>query len=155
MQPAVPEQGAGELDEPEVVLGLFVVADQDGPAFLEPGEGALDDPAAGRMPPTLRATFTAMTKVGDVMSLADRRLDLGEVVALVEAQVLRVVDRRSRAPDNEAVQVVVAAFISWVLAAVTTTASGAPRWSVSVCRFVPSLPRSVGLGPVCAPPTVP
>lgn len=43
---AVPEQGAGELDESEVVGGVLVVADEDRPAFLEPGDGALHDPSA-------------------------------------------------------------------------------------------------------------
>jgi len=32
------------------------------------------------------------------------------------------------------------------------SAKGAPRWSVKTCLLVPNLPRSVGLGPVCAPP---
>ncbi len=37
------------------------------------------------------------------------------------------------------------------LAPVTVTASGMPRASTTMCRFDPSLPRSVGLGPVSSP----
>src|SRR5690349_23817403 len=38
------------------------------------------------------------------------------------------------------------------LAALRTTPTGAPRWSLSTCRLVPSLPRLVGSGPVASPP---
>ena len=37
VQSAVPQQGAGELREALVVLGLLVVADQDRAALLQPG----------------------------------------------------------------------------------------------------------------------
>ena len=67
----------------------------------------------------------------------------------VQTQVLRSLGRRRGTPDREAVSVVVAAFMSRVLAT-TTTASGARCSSVSVWRFVPSLRRPVGLGPVPA-----
>src|SRR4029450_2507087 len=42
-----PQQGAGELDQPTVVGGLLIVADKDRATLGQPGEGALDDPAAG------------------------------------------------------------------------------------------------------------
>src|SRR5688572_33236153 len=41
---------------------------------------------------------------------------------------------------------------SLTLAAVVRTTSGTRSASVSTWRLQPSLPRSVGLGPVCAPP---
>ena len=45
----------------------------------------------------------------------------------------------------------VAPFMSWVLAAVITTDNGMPFLSVNTCLLVPSLPLSVGLGPVLSP----
>lgn len=41
---------------------------------------------------------------------------------------------------------------SCLLAPVTVMASGMPRASTTMCRFDPSFPRSVGLGPVSCPP---
>ncbi len=39
--------GCGERDEAEGVAWLLVVADEDRPALLQPGERALDHPAVG------------------------------------------------------------------------------------------------------------
>src|SRR4051812_39798800 len=41
--------------------------------------------------------------------------------------------------------------LSWVLAALTATASGRPAASVSTCSLEPGLPRSTGSGPVGEP----
>lgn len=41
---------------------------------------------------------------------------------------------------------------SWTFAAESLTASGIPLASTTTWRFVPGLPRSVGFGPVLAPP---
>ena len=38
------------------------------------------------------------------------------------------------------------------LAPLNSTTNGTPRASTTMCRLVPSLPRSVGLGPVSWPP---
>ena len=38
------------------------------------------------------------------------------------------------------------------LAPLTNTTNGMPRASTTICRLEPSLPLSVGLGPVCWPP---
>ena len=45
--------------------------------------------------------------------------------------------------------------LSCTLAPVNTKASGRPLRSVKRWRFVPALPRSVGFGPVAAPPFLP
>ncbi len=42
--------------------------------------------------------------------------------------------------------------LSWTFAPVSFRASGMPFASVTMWRFVPSLPRSVGFGPVARPP---
>ena len=41
---AVPEQGAGQLDQPDVVGRLLVVAHQDGTGLGKPGHGVLHHP---------------------------------------------------------------------------------------------------------------
>ena len=46
----------------------------------------------------------------------------------------------------------VTSLMSWVLAEDITADSGIPFLSVRMCLFVPSLPLSVGLLPVIAPP---
>src|SRR4028118_292318 len=45
----------------------------------------------------------------------------------------------------------ISARLSWVLAALTATASGRPPASVSTCSVEPSLPRSTGFSPVSGP----
>src|SRR5512143_218487 len=45
----------------------------------------------------------------------------------------------------------ISARLSWVLAALTATASGRPVASVSTCSLEPGLPRSTGFGPVNGP----
>ena len=43
-----PEQNAGELEQPEVILGLLVPADQDRPTFGEPHQPTFDYHLRGR-----------------------------------------------------------------------------------------------------------
>lgn len=100
-------------------------------------------------------TFT--TDVRYVPSLDSRILNLLEIVSFfVKAQVLPPVFPSWSFDYYIWSSVSIAAFMSWVLAAVTTTDNGMPFWSVRTCLFVPSLlPLSVGLWPVLSPLTVP
>ena len=102
MEAAVPEQSAGELNEAAVVHGLLVVADQDRPALLQPGEGALDDPAAGGvclLACLVEFLLTDPADVRDVAAALGRCPPGRVVVGLVEAEVL-LVDARIR-PLND------------------------------------------------------
>src|SRR3990172_4777454 len=93
MEAPVPEQGAGELDEPEVVGWFLVVADEDGAALREPGEGALDDPAAGgaAVPaPLVELLLADAADVRCVAGLLGCTLAARVVVALVQAELLGV-----------------------------------------------------------------
>jgi hypothetical protein len=45
----------------------------------------------------------------------------------------------------------IAVFMSWVFAPVMKAERGVPLWSVNMCLFAPSLPLSVGFGPVFPP----
>ena len=79
------------MDEAAVVVGFFVVADQDRPAFLQPGEGALDDPAAGGVGLLAGLVEFLFADPSDVREVAGRRsgrVSGWVVVALVEAEVL-------------------------------------------------------------------
>jgi len=87
MEAPVPKKGAGELDEPEVVDGLLVVADEDRAALGEPGERALNHPATGGMAFLARLVELLLPDPADVRDVA--RLLGGAtaarvVVALVE-----------------------------------------------------------------------
>jgi len=87
MEAPVPKKGAGELDEPEVVEGLLVVADEDRSAFGEPGERALDHPATGGvalLPALVKLLLPDPADVRDVARLLGGAAAAGVVVALVE-----------------------------------------------------------------------
>ena len=65
---------------------------------------------------------------------------------------------RPRCPDRApgtASSVGAGAMLSWRFAPVRVRPSGAPRRSVTQCRLVPGRPRSVGFGPISAPPFLP
>ncbi len=92
------------MHQPPIVLHPLLEADEEFPESIVPCAGAFDNPAARWMPPTLWATFAAMAEVGCIMPLPNRRVDLRVVVPFVQTQVLRNLERRSGAPDSEAVQ---------------------------------------------------
>jgi hypothetical protein len=84
------------LDEPAVVVGFLVVADQDRPAFLEPGECALDDPAAGGvrlLAGPVELLFADPSDVRDLAGGLGCRVAGRVVVGLVETEVLRALLR--------------------------------------------------------------
>jgi hypothetical protein len=70
VQAPVPEERAGELDEGEVVGGVLVVADEDRAALREPGECALDDPAAGGVALLPRLVELLLADAADVGKVA-------------------------------------------------------------------------------------
>ena len=129
-----------------------------GPAFVpdgkpsesvQPGQGALHHPAVpaqplARLDPSTRDA--ALNAAAPKVSAANP-----VIVGFIGVQLVGPPTRpRPHGPlmggmasnkDTKTVQ-------SWRLAAVTFTASGMPWPSTTTWRFVPALPRSVGLGPV-------
>src|SRR5690348_2092389 len=98
--------------------------------------------------------FSFMTDMGYISSVDNLMLYLWKIIPFIKAQIL------SRFPWQRSIilsNVSVAAFMSWVLAAVITTDNGMPFLSVNTCLLVPSLALSVvGLGrPVLSPLKVP
>ncbi len=118
----------------------------------KPGMRALDYPA---MPSALFLVFhTATSDTSRDGTLLQVTPTASKVVALVGMQFARALRGWSFRPGTAglASSVDSNAIESCRWAPVTVAASGMPRASTTMCRFVPSLPRSVGLGLVCAPP---
>src|SRR5947207_12153802 len=89
---AEPEEGAGELDQPDVVLGLRLPPDEDAAPPGEPAVGPLDDPAPGRVRRVGRWRAVLGPAWRDVRGVVvvDGGLPAGRgVVAGIEAEVLR------------------------------------------------------------------
>src|SRR3954469_1930513 len=84
-----PEQGAGDLEEAEVVGGLLLPPDEDAAAFGQPADRALHDPAARLV--SLWSGRLLVADHGDVRGVVvvDGGFPAGVVaVALVEAEML-------------------------------------------------------------------
>lgn len=80
------DQAADEVEHGKVVLALLLPADQDAAEAVEPGVGALDDPAAGAEAGLVferLRLLAAGVDVGGEAELGYELVDLGIVVALV------------------------------------------------------------------------
>src|SRR5687768_2713845 len=87
-----PEQPTGELEQAEVILGLLLPADQDATALRQPGQRPLHHPSASRMAlGSLRPLVTDERNVRLVVVVDAGAPAILVVIALVQAQVLRVV----------------------------------------------------------------
>ena len=143
------------MEHGEVGVGPLLPADEEAAEAVEPRLGALDDPAAGSVAglalDRLRL-FAAAADVGGEAELGRELVDLGEVVALIEAEPLRPFrgwlrpldrDRLDRgAGELEVVQV-------------RTRWRDPERDALALgedAPFRPFLALSVGFGPVSSPP---
>lgn len=118
----------------------------------KPGVRTLDHPAVSSQP--FLAFYAAPGNARRDPSLFQVLPAAGKVVALVRMQFVRAFAGRPFRPGTAGIASTVRsnAIESCRLAPVTVIARGTPRASTTRCRFVPSLPRSVGLGPVSWPP---
>jgi hypothetical protein len=66
MSPSIPQQGAGELNESEMIEPILVVADEEGAALWQPSQRAFDHPAA-------RFRFLVLAGLGLLTDAADVR----------------------------------------------------------------------------------
>lgn len=101
---SVDDEGTCEMYQSTVVLHQLLEADEKFSKPIVPSTSALNDPTARRVSPAARWTFATMAEVGRVMSASGCRLDHREIVPLIEAEVLRFLERRTRAPYDNAVQ---------------------------------------------------
>ena len=92
MVPAIPDQRAGELDESEVVLCLFVIAHKDCTALAQPRQGTFHHPATGWMALLLvfiELLFADPANMRRVVVLGNSLVPGRIVEAFVQTQVLR------------------------------------------------------------------
>jgi len=94
------------MNQSQIVLGLFLPADQKLAKAIVPGASALDDPAARWMrwrSVRCHFLFSAPADVGTVRPLAGPGLNLRIVVAFVQTQMLRMVAPWCRPRHDEPV----------------------------------------------------
>ena len=129
-----------------------LIAHFQAPEAAQPGQRALDHPAIATQA-LARLDPLACDARCDAPAAA-RSPTIGIIVALIRMQLLRPPAGPSpSAPIGVmASRAVSSTWQSLTLAAETITASGKPPRSTTIWRFVPDLPRSVGLGPLASPP---
>src|SRR4051812_21843959 len=99
MQSSEPQESTGELEEAEVVLGLFLPADEDAAPAIEPGQGPFNDPAtSGESARGRRGRIPGRGDVRQVVAVEGGEVARVVVVAGVEAQVLGPVGEFDRWP---------------------------------------------------------
>ncbi len=140
----------------EVGVGAFLPAGEDAAEAVEPGVGALDDPAAcaeaGLALDRLRL-FGAAADVGGERELLGELADLLVVVGGVEAEPLRRLRRRLGPLDRDARERVAGEL---VVVQVRARRRDPDRDALALGEersFRPFLALSVGLGPVSSPPS--
>jgi hypothetical protein len=144
------------VEHRDVGVDAFLPADEDAAEAVEPGLGALDDPAARAVAGFALERLRLLPARADVRreaELGGELVHLGKVVALVEAEPLRLLcawlgpldrDRLDRGPGElEVVQV-------------RARRRNPERDALALgedAPFRPFLALSVGFGPVCSPPS--
>ena len=129
-----------------------LVADCEPSRLVEPCEAAFDHP------PMAAEFLTGLDATsGDAgldLAVQARSAPTPVIVGFVGVQLVRPTAWRPRFPATEGTALSRSSngTLSCTLAPVRRNASRMPRRSVIRCRLVPSLPRSVGFGPVAAPP---
>jgi len=150
------DQPAGKVQHREVGVGAFLPADEDSAEAVEPGVGALDDPAScplARFPLERFRFFAARADVGGEAELGGEFVHLGVVVALVEAESLRPLPRRLRPFDRDALQRQAGEFEVVAVGAADREPERDALALAEEAPFRPLLALSVGFGPVSAPPS--
>ena len=144
------------MEHGEVGVGAFLPADEDAAEAVEPGVGALDDPAAGAEAglafDRLRF-FAAAADVGGERELLGEVADLVVVVGGVEAQPLRPLPGRLGPFDRDRLDRLPGEL---VVVQVRARRRDPDRDALALgeeAPFRPFLALSVGLGPVLAPPS--
>jgi len=101
------DQAAGELEKREVILRFLRPADQKRTVAVEPGVAGLDDPAASTPPRRGALQLQLVAAAADVrgVTAAGRELvDPGVGIAAVQAEALRILDRRLGPSDRDRVE---------------------------------------------------
>lgn len=139
-----------------MVVGFFAPADEQAAEAVEPGVGALDDPAAGAEAGLAFELFFLLAAGADMpveAELVEELVDLRVVVALVQAEALWRLRGGVRPVDDDALE-----RRAQQLEVVYVRASDLEpdREAAAVTENGPLRPffaLSVGFGPVCSPPS--
>ncbi len=133
-------------------VGPSLVADGEATKLGEPRQRSLDDPPATSQP--LTGLDPAPGDAGLDAAAGQRLTTAAVVVGLVGVGLRGTLARRSQHERIGGMASTTASSIrlSWTFAPVSFRARGMPFASVTMWRFVPGLPRSVGFGPVAGPP---
>jgi hypothetical protein len=143
------------VEHGEVRVGSFLPADEDAAEAIEPGLGALDDPAAGAEASLALERVGLLTTGADVgrePEFGHELVHLGEVVALVQAEPLRARGRGLRSLDRDRLQGRPAELEVVQIRAGRFDAERDALTLGEERSFRPFLALSVGLGPVRSPP---
>ena len=140
----------------EVGIGAFLPAGEDAAEAVEPGVGALDDPAAGAeacLALDRLCFLAAAADVGGERKLLGELADLLVVVGGVETEPLRNLRPRLGPLDRDALECVAGEL---VVVQVRARWRDPERDALTLGEersFRPFLALSVGLGPVSSPPS--
>ena len=144
------------MEHGEVGVGAFLPADEDAAEAIEPGVGALDDPAASAetgLALDRPGLFAAAADVGGERELRGELTDLVVVVGGVEAQPLRPSRGRLGPFDRDRLDRLAGEL---VVVQVRARRRDPDRDALALgeeAAFRPFLALSVGFGPVSAPPS--
>ena len=143
------------MEHGQVGVGAFLPADEDAAEAVEPGVGALDDPAAGAeagLAGKQLLLLAAGADVGGERELLAELAHLAVVVGGVEAEPLRPLSGRLRSFDRDALERRPGEL---VVVQVGARRRDPERDALALREeraFRPFLALSVGFGPVSAPP---
>jgi hypothetical protein len=143
------------MEHGEVVLGALLPADKQATEAVEPGVGALNDPAPGSMADLAGECLdllAARAQVQREAELGGQLAHLIVVIALIEAEALRMRLGRRRSRDDDAFQRGPRQLVIVAVGARDADAYGDAGSVGEERAFRPLWARSVGFGPVAAPP---
>jgi hypothetical protein len=144
------------VEHGEVGVGSFLPADEDAAEAMEPGVGALDDPAAGAEAGLALERLGFLAAAADVRGEGELRAELAHfvvVVALVEAESLRLLGRRLRPLDRDRLD---RGAGELEVVQIRARRRDPDRDALTLGEersFRPFLALSVGFGPVSTPPS--
>jgi hypothetical protein len=150
------DEAAGEVEHGEVGVGAFLPADEDATEAVQPGVGALDDPAAGTEARLALDRLRLVAAAADVRGERELRREFAHlvvVVAAVEAQSLRPLPCRLRALDRDRLDRGAAEL---EVVQVRARRRDPERDALTLGEersFRPFFALSVGFGPVSSPPS--